>query len=69
MFNSYTHFEPEIGEMVGEWLCDREKLSRLSEASKKAGNADAASQIVNAIGESTLRWKDVKDSVEDSNTD
>jgi len=62
--------EPEkIGEMVGEWLCDREKLSRLSEASKKAGNADAASQIVNAIGESTLRWKDVKDSVEDSNTD
>lgn len=53
-------FPNEIAHKVGKWLCNEGDLARLSKSSKKAGNPYAAREIAKAIGESTLRWKEVK---------
>lgn len=54
-------FPNRIAQKVGQWLCSDDELCRLSKSSKDAGNPNAAHEIVKAIGESTLRWKEVKD--------
>ena len=51
----------EIAEKVGEWLCNHDQLTALSNAAKAAGNPNAAAEIVKFIGDSTLRWKEVKE--------
>ena len=55
-----------IAETVADWLLDDEqggKLERLSENAKGRGAPDAAKEIVEAIGESALRWKKINESV------
>mmetsp|Transcript_1918 Transcript_1918/g.2695 ORF Transcript_1918/g.2695 Transcript_1918/m.2695 type:complete len:759 (-) Transcript_1918:122-2398(-) len=47
-----------IAEEVASWLLDEYKLETLSKAAKKAGKPNAAAEIVQHIGESTLRWKE-----------
>jgi len=51
-----------ISDVVAEWLLDEEMLRELSDHARKKGAPDAASDIVRAIGESTLRWKEINES-------
>ena len=46
-----------IAEEVTSWLLDNDKLKGLSDNAHKRGAPDAAAEIVDAIGESALRWK------------
>lgn len=58
-FGSYVSDKdpPRIAEEVATWLLDEHKLETLSKAAKQNGAPHAAAQIVQDIGESTLRWK------------
>ncbi len=51
-----------ISDVVASWLTDEQKLKHLSANAKKCGAPDAAKEIVEAIGESALRWKNINDS-------
>jgi UDP-N-acetylglucosamine 2-epimerase len=51
-----------ISDVVANWLTDEQKLKHLSANAHKCGAPDAAAEIVNAIGESALRWKNINDS-------
>eukprot|EP00986_Skeletonema_menzelii_P001997 scaffold547_cov143-Skeletonema_menzelii.AAC.19 len=51
-----------ISDVVASWLTDEQKLKHLSANAKKCGAPDAAAEIVEAIGESALRWKNINDS-------
>jgi len=51
-----------ISDVVANWLTDEEKLKHLSANAHKCGAPDAAAEIVEAIGESALRWKNINDS-------
>jgi len=51
-----------ISDVVASWLTDVQKLKHLSANAKKCGAPDAAAEIVEAIGESALRWKNINDS-------
>ena len=46
-----------ISDVVASWLNDEVKLKELSDNAKARGAPDAAAEIVEAIGESALRWK------------
>ena len=46
-----------ISDVVAGWLLDETKLNELSDNAKACGAPDAAADIVEAIGESALRWK------------
>lgn len=48
-----------ISDVVASWLLDEGKLKELSDNAHKRGTPDAAAEIVEAIGESALRWKKV----------
>ena len=50
-----------IAEGVGNWLSDEEKSRELSEAAKKCGAPNAARDIVQSIGNLSLRWKKIND--------
>lgn len=63
-----------ISDVVASWLLDEDKLKELSDNAHKRGAPHAAAEIVEAIGESVLRWKridevihckEVEDGVED----
>ncbi|KAL7533519.1 hypothetical protein ACHAXR_005286 [Thalassiosira sp. AJA248-18] len=61
-----------ISDVVATWLLDEVKLKELSDNAHKRGAPDAAAEIVEAIGESALRWKthhseEVKDDGERAN--
>eukprot|EP00581_Thalassiosira_minuscula_P009578 CAMPEP_0183703336 /NCGR_PEP_ID=MMETSP0737-20130205/1108_1 /TAXON_ID=385413 /ORGANISM="Thalassiosira miniscula, Strain CCMP1093" /LENGTH=686 /DNA_ID=CAMNT_0025930065 /DNA_START=141 /DNA_END=2201 /DNA_ORIENTATION=- len=51
-----------ISDVVAGWLLNEEKLKRLSDNAQKRGAPDAAAEIVEAIGESALRWKKIDES-------
>jgi 1,2-diacylglycerol 3-beta-galactosyltransferase len=57
-FGAYVHDSDPIGiaEEICMWLTDDEKRARLSRAAKRMGAPNAARDIANAIGESTLKW-------------
>lgn len=46
-----------ISDVVAGWLMDGEKLREMSKNARLRGKPDAAAEIVDAIGESALRWK------------
>lgn len=48
-----------ISDVVAGWLLDEQKLKELSDNAHAKGAPDAAAEIVEAIGESALRWKNV----------
>eukprot|EP00571_Detonula_confervacea_P009007 CAMPEP_0172313928 /NCGR_PEP_ID=MMETSP1058-20130122/21257_1 /TAXON_ID=83371 /ORGANISM="Detonula confervacea, Strain CCMP 353" /LENGTH=674 /DNA_ID=CAMNT_0013027665 /DNA_START=17 /DNA_END=2041 /DNA_ORIENTATION=- len=48
-----------ISDVVASWLLDEDKLKILSDNAHKRGAPDAAAEIVEAIGESALRWKKI----------
>mmetsp|Transcript_22002 Transcript_22002/g.46070 ORF Transcript_22002/g.46070 Transcript_22002/m.46070 type:complete len:774 (+) Transcript_22002:484-2805(+) len=50
-----------IADEVVSWLLDERKLKELSENAFKRGAPDAAAEIVEAIGESALRWKKINE--------
>ena len=50
-----------VAEEVAQWLNDEEKLKEMSEAAKNCGHPNAARDIVQQIGDSTLKWKSVND--------
>jgi hypothetical protein len=50
-----------IADEVASWLLDEEKLTELSHAAKAKGAPYAARDIVKAIGDSTLKWRDIND--------
>ncbi len=47
-----------VGEEIAQWLKDENKLKRMSVAAKAKGAPYAARDIVQMIGESTLKWKE-----------
>lgn len=51
-----------ISDVVASWLTDEQKLRHLSANAHKCGAPDAAAEIVEAIGESALRWKNINNS-------
>lgn len=51
-----------ISDVVASWLTDEQKLKHLSANAHKCGAPDAAAEIVEAIGESALRWKNINNS-------
>ncbi|KAL9185080.1 hypothetical protein ACHAXT_002857 [Thalassiosira profunda] len=54
-----------ISDVVAGWLLDEDKLRELSDNAHKRGAPDAAAEIVDAIGESALRWKRVDEAHEE----
>jgi hypothetical protein len=46
-----------ISEEVVSWLVDSQRIEELSRNAKARGAPDAAAEIVDAIGQSALRWK------------
>lgn len=46
-----------ISDVVASWLNDEAQLKQLSDNARKRGAPDAAAEIVEAIGDSALRWK------------
>ena len=50
-----------IAEEVALWLNDELKLKEMSDAAKKLGRPHAARDIVQQIGDSTLKWKSLND--------
>ena len=53
-----------IGEEVVLWLLDEKKMKLLSNAAKAKGAPNAARDIAQTIGLSTLRWKAINDEKE-----
>jgi 1,2-diacylglycerol 3-beta-galactosyltransferase len=50
-----------IAEEVASWLKDSEKMTRLSKAAKAKGAPHAAREIAKAIGDSTLKWRELNE--------
>lgn len=50
-----------VAEEVALWLNDELKLQEMSDAAKRAGHPHAARDIVQQIGDSTLKWKALND--------
>lgn len=48
----------EVARQVGEWLQDDDKMRQMSEAAKAKGAPYAARDIVQMIGDSTLKWRE-----------
>ena len=48
--------------VVAGWLLDRGKLGRLSDNTRRRGAPEAEAEIIEAIGESALRWKKINES-------
>jgi UDP-N-acetylglucosamine:LPS N-acetylglucosamine transferase len=53
-----------ISDVVAGWLMDGEKLREMSNSARLRGKPDAAAEIVDAIGESALRWKHGSEEIE-----
>ena len=53
-----------ISDVVATWLMDSEKLREMSNKARLRGKPDAAAEIVDAIGESALRWKHGSEEIE-----
>ena len=53
-----------ISDVVAGWLMDGEKLREMSNNARMRGKPDAAAEIVDAIGESALRWKHGSEEIE-----
>jgi len=58
-----------ISEEVASWLNDESRLRELSDNARGRGAPDAAAEIVEAIGESALRWKKVDEESTSSQSD
>ncbi|KAL3938820.1 MAG: hypothetical protein SGBAC_006344 [Bacillariaceae sp.] len=52
-----------IGEEIASWLMDPEKLQQMSDAAKSMGAPYAARDIVQQIGDSTLKWRELNDAM------
>jgi UDP-N-acetylglucosamine:LPS N-acetylglucosamine transferase len=50
-----------VADVVVSWLTDEEKMEALSNAAKEKGAPYAARDIVKAIGESTLKWREINE--------
>jgi UDP-N-acetylglucosamine:LPS N-acetylglucosamine transferase len=50
-----------VAEVVVSWLTDDKKMELLSNAAKKKGAPYAARDIAKAIGESTLKWREINE--------
>lgn len=50
-----------VAEVVVSWLTDEDKLATLSNAAKEKGAPHAARDIVKAIGDSTLKWREINE--------
>jgi 1,2-diacylglycerol 3-beta-galactosyltransferase len=50
-----------VAEVVVSWLTDDKKMELLSNAAKKQGAPYAARDIAKAIGESTLKWREINE--------
>jgi 1,2-diacylglycerol 3-beta-galactosyltransferase len=57
-----------IGEEVCMWLHDPAKLEMLSNAAKAKGVPNAARDIAQQIGDSTMKWKELNDATHDQST-
>lgn len=56
--------DPEaISKGVTSWLRDPDLMVQLSQNASSAGNPSAAENIVKSIGESTLRWKELRSEI------
>ncbi|KAL3764659.1 hypothetical protein ACHAW5_000290 [Stephanodiscus triporus] len=53
-----------ISDVVAGWLMDGEALREMSNNARMRGKPDAAAEIVDAIGESALRWKHGSEEIE-----
>ena len=53
-----------VSDVVATWLLDEEKLREMSINARMRGRPDAAAEIVDAIGESALRWRNEHDEIE-----
>jgi len=52
-----------VGEEVAQWLNDEEKLKSMSQAAQAKGAPHAARDIVQMIGDSTLKWREHNEQV------
>lgn len=50
-----------VAETVASWLTDNEKISTLSQAAKAKGAPHAARDIAKAIGDSTIKWREINE--------
>lgn len=50
-----------VAEVVVSWLTDDKKMEQLSKAAKTKGAPYAARDIAKAIGESTLKWREINE--------
>jgi UDP-N-acetylglucosamine:LPS N-acetylglucosamine transferase len=50
-----------VAEVVVSWLTDDKKMELLSDAAKKKGAPYAARDIAKAIGESTVKWREINE--------
>ncbi|CAJ1962354.1 unnamed protein product [Cylindrotheca closterium] len=55
-----------IGEEIASWLMDPIKLLQMSKAAKKMGAPNAARDIVQQIGDSTLKWRELNDAMDNA---
>ena len=53
-----------IAEEISTWLTDDEKMYEMSENAKKFGAPHAARDIVQMIGDSTLKWKEHNEEID-----
>ena len=53
-----------IGEEIAHWLTDPAKLTEMSLAAKQMGAPHAARDIVQRIGDSTLKWRELNEAVD-----
>ena len=53
-----------IGEEIADWLTDPAKLTEMSLAAKRMGAPHAARDIVQRIGDSTLKWRELNEAVD-----
>ena len=52
-----------VSDVVATWLLDEDKLREMSINARMRGRPDAAAEIVDAIGESALRWRNEHDEI------
>jgi UDP-N-acetylglucosamine:LPS N-acetylglucosamine transferase len=50
-----------VADVVVSWLTDEDKMEALSNAAKEKGSPNAARDIVKAIGDSTLKWREINE--------
>lgn len=54
-----------VAEEIADWLLDEAKLKKMSDAAKRMGAPHAARDIVRQIGDSTLKWRELNEAVEE----